>query len=104
MSGPTEPLRDPVGSPAGRDAPGDKGNRTNEEVVGIRRPLPASIFGCGGVQPAVLAAVERGCIGGRLRLDARLSDLARGYCTSARALLPERDFVALTSQSKHGER
>ena len=29
------------GSDAGRD-------RTNEEVAGIRRPLPASIFGCGG--------------------------------------------------------
>jgi len=24
------------------------GDRTNEEVAGIRRPLPASIFGCGG--------------------------------------------------------
>ena len=24
------------------------GHRTNEEVAGIRRPLPASIFGCGG--------------------------------------------------------
>ena len=33
---------------------------TNEEVAGIRRPLPASIFGRGGVQPAVLAAVDWG--------------------------------------------
>ena len=35
------------------------GDRTNEEVAGIRRPLLASIFGCGDVQPPVLAAVER---------------------------------------------
>jgi hypothetical protein len=28
------------------------GHRTNEEVVGIRRPLLASIFGCGGALPS----------------------------------------------------
>jgi hypothetical protein len=39
---------------------GDAGSdRTNEEVAEIRRPLPARVFGCGGAQPAVLAAVER---------------------------------------------
>jgi hypothetical protein len=27
------------------------GDRTNEEVAGIRRPLPASIFGCGAGNP-----------------------------------------------------
>src|SRR4051794_22209972 len=27
---------------------GDAGDRTNEEVAGIRRPLLANIFGCGG--------------------------------------------------------
>ena len=32
---------------------------TNEEVAGFRRPLPATIFGCGGSKPPVLA-VERG--------------------------------------------
>jgi hypothetical protein len=33
-----------------RGQPGGDAQRdgTNEEVVGIRRPLPASIFGCGG--------------------------------------------------------
>ena len=38
-------------------------DRTNEEVVGIRRPLPASIFGCGGSQPAEFGV----CLGGSLR-------------------------------------
>lgn len=33
-----------------------------QEVAGIRRPLPASIFGCGGGPRAVLAVVERGCM------------------------------------------
>jgi hypothetical protein len=36
---------DRVAGQSGGDAGSD---RTNEEVVGIRRPLPASIFGCGG--------------------------------------------------------
>jgi chorismate mutase len=34
---------------AARESGGHAGSdRTNEEVIGIRRPLPASIFGCGG--------------------------------------------------------
>ena len=36
------------------------GDRTNEEVAGIRRPLPASIFGCGGAQPTLSAALATG--------------------------------------------
>jgi hypothetical protein len=35
---------------------------TNEEVAGIRRPLPASIFGCGGPQPTLLGVGERGSV------------------------------------------
>src|SRR4030095_9474052 len=34
-----------IGSPS---LNGDLGARTNEEAVGFRRPLPASIVGCGG--------------------------------------------------------
>jgi hypothetical protein len=52
--------RDPSNRIEGEFGGHARGHRTSEEVVGIRRPLLASIFGCGGVQPAVLAAVERG--------------------------------------------
>ncbi|MGH7719125.1 MAG: recombinase zinc beta ribbon domain-containing protein [Gemmatimonadaceae bacterium] len=38
------------------------GHCTNEEVVGIRRPLPASIFGCGGPQQIVPAALLGGSV------------------------------------------
>ena len=34
------------------------GHRTNEEVAGIRRPLLASIFGCGGPRPSSSTWVE----------------------------------------------
>jgi hypothetical protein len=42
--------------------PGSHAGRrgTNEEVARNGRPLDANCDGCGGVQPAVLAAVERG--------------------------------------------
>ena len=56
-------------------------DRTKQKVPGNRRPFAASIDGCGGVQPAVPAAVERGGVGGKALVTGR-SEHAPPTCRS----------------------
>ena len=61
------------------------GHRTNEEVAGIRRPLPASIFGCGGSQPTLSAALAT--CGVRVRNAPQHVDRKGRSCCWARSSL-----------------
>jgi hypothetical protein len=51
-----EPAHHPEGKPGGYAATGP----AKQKAVGDRRPLGPNNVGCGGVQPAVLAALDRG--------------------------------------------